>query len=177
MEIIAKTKYDYETIRDFNLFHYSKKTNVKTIFIIISILCGFTMILIISDLIFDGFTPSSLTRMGIIAISYPFLCFMYFIYPKISYKAMKKMRNAENEYVFCDDSIKIRSVCESFTGESEIKYDFLIKAYETSKYFYLYQTKVQAYVADKSTITVKDAEEIRKKLMFYLGKKFILCKY
>ncbi|MBO5065451.1 MAG: YcxB family protein [Clostridia bacterium] len=72
------------------------------------------------------------------------------------------MQGVENEYIFCDNILKVYSNGEHYNGKVEIEYSLFVNVYETSEYFFLYQTQNQVYVIDKSTITGGSAEDIKK---------------
>ena len=64
-----------------------------------------------------------------------------------------------------------------FNGEAKVEYSLFVKGYETSKYFFLYQTNNQVYIVNKAFIEGGSCEEISDKLRSTLGKKYIVCKY
>ena len=103
--------------------------------------------------------------------------FMYFGLPKIQYKALAKMKDAENEYVFCDNVLKTFTKSQEYNGEAEIEYSLFVKVYETTRYLFLYQTNNQVFIVDKNTIEGGTVEEIRNKLSAFVKDKYILCKY
>lgn len=114
---------------------------------------------------------------GLCIILYLYILFWYLFGPKIRYKALAKLKNAENEYVFCDDVFRVFTKTEVYDGKAEVEYSLFVKVYETSKYIFMYQTNNQVFPIDKSTIEGGTVEDIRAKLMPYLGKKYIICKY
>ncbi len=87
------------------------------------------------------------------------------------------MKGVENEYVFTDEKIFVTSNGAEYSGQAEIEYTLLVKAYETSEYFFLYQTKNQVFIVNKATIQNGTAGDIRNKLSSFLNKKYIICKY
>ena len=102
---------------------------------------------------------------------------MYFGLPNIRYKSLAKMKDAENEYIFCDNSLKTFTKSETYNGEAEIEYSIFVKVYETSDYFFLYQNNNQVFLVDKSTIEGGRIDDIRNKLSSFVKDKYIVCKY
>ena len=87
------------------------------------------------------------------------------------------MKDTENEYVFGEDFFLVSSANQVFQSQGRVDYSLLACAYETSEYFFLYQTKNQVFVVDKSTVEGGTALDIRNKISATLEKKYILCKY
>lgn len=87
------------------------------------------------------------------------------------------MKDAENEYIFCDNSLKTFTKSETYNGEAEIEYSIFVKVYETSDYFFLYQNNNQVFLVDKSTIEGGRIDDIRNKLSSFVKDKYIVCKY
>lgn len=87
------------------------------------------------------------------------------------------MKETENEYVFCDDVLRTFTKSQEYNGEAVIECSLFVKVYETSKYFFMYQTNNQVSIVDKSTIEGGTVEEIRNKLSAFVKDKYILCKY
>ena len=73
--------------------------------------------------------------------------------------------------------MKVFTKSEEYNGEAEIEYSVFIKIYETSKYFFLYQTNNQVFLVDKSTIEGGSVEGIRNKLSSFVKDKYFICKY
>ncbi len=177
MEIKAKCKYDKEVVK--SLLHLSlyKKSNPNKSFVFRSVTCCFPILFGIcyySNFRFT-FIPITYIVCGLIAIVCNF--FMHFIVPKIQYKSLAKMKNVENEYIFCDDVFKSFTKNNEYTGSAEIEYSLFVKVYETSKYFFLYQTQNQVFIVDKSTIENGTADDIKNKLLSYVKDKYIVCQY
>ena len=87
------------------------------------------------------------------------------------------MQGVVNEYIFGDSKLKVYSKGEQYNAETEVEYSLFVNVYETSKYFFLYQTQNQVYVIDKYTIEGGSAEDIKSKIIPFLRDKYIVCKY
>lgn len=177
MEIYINCKWDYDAVKALtNVGIYKKTSPAKTFIfttawlIILAAVLGFEMCKLGADSVF-------LLLFGLVLLLILMDCFLYFILPKIRYHALGKMQGTENKYVFTDEKIFAFSRSEANSGKSEIDYTYFTKAMETSKYIFLYQNNVQAFILDKSTISGGTVEELRKKLFSFLGEKYIRCKY
>lgn len=183
MEIRAKCKFDFESIRALTYLSLFKKANPKKSFLTFSIISGVLAVIIILEMII--FSDAMLTELLCVAVILLLVavilllleCYLYFLLPKIRYKALAKMKDAENEYIFCDNVLKIFTKSREYNGEAEIEYSLFVKVYETSKHLFLYQTNNQVFIVDKDTIESGMFEEIRNKLSAFLKDKYILCKY
>ena len=177
MEIRAKSKYDFETVKALSHLLFYKKNNPKKSLISIVVLFSiFSAIIIVEIIIFKAYL---LLVLALVLNVFFILCnfLIHYIFPKYQYKLLGKMQGVENEYIFCDNILRVYSNGEHYNGEVEIEYSLFVNVYETSEYFFLYQTQNQVYVIDKSTIVGGSAEDIKNKLMPFLKKNYIVCKY
>lgn len=177
MEIRAKCKFDFDSIKSLTHLSSYKKSNPKKTVRSRAILCFVLLLVIVAELIvfeFD-FVPIILIVVDLLVIAVN--TFMYFGLPRIQYKALAKMKDAENDYLFCDDVLKAFTKSEEYNGEAEMEYSLFVKVYETSKYFFLYQTNNQVFLVDKSTIEGGSVDDIRNKLSSFVKDKYFICKY
>ena len=177
MEIKASCKYDLNAMKAFTRRSMYIKANPKSRMIVTTILYSILMLLVVFCLIVVGHNSTLYTILGLCVLALLWLYFTYFLSPIIKYNAQVKMKDAKNEYIFYDDMIKASTEGDEFNGETKIEYSLFVKAYETNEYFFIYITKRQAFMVDKSTIEGGTAADIRKKLIFYLGDKYIVCNY
>jgi len=177
MEIHAKCKYDLDAITAFtHVTMYKREEPLKRL-IFWSVIFLFPLTLVVFDLMVFGAEPMLFVLIACTALMYFFLYFGYFVTPRRTYHSMAAMKNVENIYVFYEDKMLVSSCNEMHSGNSETAYSALVKVYETSAYFFLYQTVNQAFIVDKGTIENGTAEDIRAKLMMYVGNKYFICKY
>lgn len=112
--------------------------------------------------------------MGLILL---FMTYRYFIFPYIQYRSLSKLKDAVNAYTFFDDNFKVVEKTQGNFGESEIAYTMVEQIIESTKYFFIFHTKNQAFVVEKSTFSGGTPEELRDKLSELLGKKYYINKY
>ena len=154
-----------------------KKSNPQKTVITRAALCIVLLIVIVAMLVVFG---ADVTLFVLIAVDILILaidCFMYFGLPRIQYASLANMKDAENVYIFCDRALKTFAKSVDYTAEAEMEYFMFVKAYETAKYFFLYQTNNQVFIVDKATIENGTAEEIRNVLRGYMKEKYMICKY
>ena len=177
MEIKAKCKFNFESIKALTHLTMFKKANPKNRMIFWSVAFAVLFAIIILEIIAFGMDSILLVLLGVEMLWFMLMCFWYFTIPRIQFKALAKMKDTENEYVFCDGVLKTFTKGKEYNGEAEIEYSLFVKVYETSKYFFMYQTNNQVFIVDKSTIEGGTVEEIRNKLSAFVKDKYILCKY
>ena len=176
MKIKASCRLDYDSVKALTHLSLFKKANPKKRFIMWSVISVILILIIVLEMVI--FSDTELIGTLCLAILlFLFESYLYFLVPKIKYKALAKMKNTENEYVFCDNVLKTFTNNQEYNGESVIEYSVFVRAYETTVYLFLYQTNNQVFIVDKSTIEGGTAEDIRNKLTAYLEKKYIVCKY
>ncbi len=176
MEIRAKCKFDFDSIKALTHLSLFKKANPKKRFITWSIVSAALAIVIVLEMLI--FSDTDLVELLCVDIVLVLLeCYLYFLLPKIRYKALAKMKNTQNEYVFLDNVLKTVTKSQEYNGEAEIEYSLFVKVYETTNYFFLYQTNNQVFIVEKATVEGGTVEDIRNKLSVYVKDKYIVCKY
>lgn len=176
MIIRAKSKYDFDSIKALAHLSMFKKADPKKRMRLWVISFVVLFAVVILEMLFFGADMLLIVSLAVAALCFVLICYLYFIYPKIQYKSLRRMQNTENDFLFCDELIKITSKGEEYDGTAEIKYSLLVKVYETLNYFFLFQTNNQVFIVDKSTIEGGTIDEIRNKLCFSV-KKYIMCDY
>ena len=176
MEIRAKCKFDFESIRALTHLSLFKKANPKKRFLTWSIISAILVVIIIFEMIV--FSDAMLVELlCVVIILFLLECYLYFLLPKIRYKALAKMKEVENEYIFFDNVLKTFTKSQEYNGEAEIEYSLFVRVYETTKHLFLYQTNNQVFIVDKSTIDGGIIGDVRNKLTAFVKDKYIICKY
>lgn len=81
--------------------------------------------------------------------------------------------DTEEIYTFDEQYITItQTKGDEFFATAKTKYSYIYKAYEDKNYYYLYTSKIQSHVIDKSSITQGTLEELNILLKNKLGNKF-----
>ena len=176
MEIRAKGVLDYESAKALAHVAAFKRANPKKNFITwVVITSVFALICILEMIIFSDPEWGSILYLVIILLLLE--VYLYFLLPKITYKALANMSGVENEFVFYDDALKIYTKSKDYNGEAEVTYSLFVRVYETSKYLFLYKTNNQVFVVDKHTVEGGSVEEIRNKLTSFVKNKYVICNY
>ena len=178
MEIKASAKYDLDACKALTRLSMFKKADPKKRMIFWSVVYAVIMLVLVLEIVaFDLPAEEYLVFFVVMAAVLLLECYMFFVFPRITYNAMGNMKDVENTYVFYDDCFKHSSNSEVYSGEAEFRYEVLVRVYETGRYFFLYQTKRQVIVVDKQTMEEGAALQLRQKLSAVFGKKYIICKY
>lgn len=177
MEIKARCKFNMESVKALVHLSMFKKIDPQKKMRFWTIAYAVIVAVVILELLLWGKDILLFVLLGVLAVVYLLECFGYFLLPKMQYKALAKMQEAENEYIFLEHAIQSITKSEEYIGEATIEYSLFTKIYETSKYFFLFQTNNQVFLVDKSTIEGGTAEDIRNKLINFAKDKYIICKY
>ena len=177
MEIKAKCKYDLDSVKALTHLTMYKKSDPRKRLIFWSTAFAILFIIIILEIIAFDFDTMLAVVLGVEIFGLLLMYFWYFIIPKIQYKSLAKMQNVENQYIFCDNVLKIFTKSQEYNGEAEIEYSLFVKVYETTMYVFLYQANNQVFIVDKNTIEGGTAQDIRSKLTTYVKDKYIICKF
>lgn len=177
MEIKASAVYDYKSMKALiHLGIYKKKNPALSYWIwtIIS-LALISIFVIFRDVLLES--TFSIVLISLLAFLSAMTSFSYFILPIISYRSMKKLAGTRVNFVFSDDSMYVHSDSDLHKTDSTMNFEVLFKVMETEERLFLFQTKSQAFVVDKSTLEGGSIEDLRKVLMAVMGKKYVECKY
>lgn len=170
MEIKASSKYDWNTIKSFNIFNRFKRTALKRVMtIILAIAIILTLLIFAAAIAMDSFDDTLRTlfiaELAIVAVYF----FGAFLLPKLIFNLDKIKKNAENHYVFKEKSFVASNEIQGIKSNSEIDYYILHSVYETSGYFYIYISSRKAFIVDKEKIEDGKQNELRCLLAAAVG--------
>lgn len=177
MEIKAKWNADYKSVEALIHLNLYKKQNPKKAILVRTLITLFTVTICFVNVILFGIETHSVVLFISVLILGFIEYYMHYILPKIRYRALGKMSDVKNEYVFMDECMICKSIGEQYSGSCEIKYENLMQVYSTEKYYFITQTKTQFFIVDKETIENGSSMQIQEKLHAVLKEKFIICKY
>ena len=177
MQIKAKCRYTVEALKALVCFTLFKKATPKKGLILWTALCLAVLVIDLIELI--AFDLPFFTYMGIVVtvIYLGLMYFSYFAVPKIRYRVLSVPTELEIEYAFYDDRLQLFISEDGKVKEKEIAYSSLIKAAETSKYWFLYFEGKRTYIVDKRTLQNGKVDDVRLRLGVFVGKKYYLCEY
>ena len=177
MKIKAKCKYDYACMKAATHANIFKRLNPKSVGLILFVLLLADIGIQTVDIFLNGFNAVPVITLVVCLMGLAMLYFVYCELPKRQYMALGELKNLENKYFFEDDRMIILGANNAYKGRMEIEYSTLEKVIETSKYLLLYRSKFESYVVDKSTIVNGNIDDIRAKLVSYLQKQYMHCRY
>ena len=117
MEIKAKCKYDLDSVKALTHLTMFKKANPKKRLMFWTGVFALLFGIIVLEIILFGVDTILLVLLGLVIIWLLVLYFWYFFIPKIQYKSLSKMKDIQNEYIFCNDELK------AFT--KSVEYNFI----------------------------------------------------
>ena len=158
-----KTTYNEEVAHAFVQFHFLRRK--------LGVMIGyavFALFMAASAFVLDSEWYMRLILFGVGVFLVVWMCLMPGKLYNNVMATFKKAKNKENEYTFRADDFRIAGV----QSASVFPYFQVTRAYESSKYFYLYFGEEQAYYIAKDGFTVGDADGFRTFLKEKLGKNF-----
>lgn len=176
--IEVSTQYTKKTIRDYAIFHFLRKSLLKTILSIIVIIYLLFLFYLFEGLICAGFhfslvkvLASGLKINDLIDII-GFIIFLM-ILPSIYYFGIYKPlvsrlkrnyrieKDMKIDYEFGENDVKL-SLSTPFENDSFIyTYNSIDKIYETSKYFYIYFSKYDLFILSKENLASEDLSKLQ----------------
>lgn len=167
-----ETIINYETYKKFYLFALFKGRYYKMgpkLFYIISAIGIFVSL--ITGFVF-GFDSVIKIFLILFIILIAVMSLLIFYLPKKYYKSAEKIYQGINRYKFFDDYFQAEMDNGSAKGTSNIKYDALYKVYEIPEYFYIFISRSQAYMVDKSGFNIIELDSLTAIFKNVLGKKY-----
>lgn len=174
MEIKAKCVFDYKSMKALTFSTMYKRIPPKIAFNFTNITAVLLALLVLNMMLCFGIDTQSVYLLVLPAVIFLLNSYLYLIFPKIQYAALHQMKNVVNTYIFCDNVIKITSKGEMYEGEAELKYPMIPRIVENAEYMFIYQSKNQVFIVDKSTITNGTVDDLRKKLRSFVKKYTVL---
>ncbi|MCH5198323.1 MAG: YcxB family protein [Oscillospiraceae bacterium] len=176
MKITAASKYDRKTVTALARVNAFKKHNPKKRMILSTVLISFIVVISIYLLLFydDHFAYMFLFLTAILLLME---CYIYLLFPKIQYRSLGKFAETCHTFCFTDDALSVTSSAGEYNGTCSIAYSMLYQLMETSEYLFIFQTKRQVYIVDKSTVRGGTIDELRAKLTSTPGLRYIMCNY
>lgn len=144
-KIIAKceSKYDYETLLQFNKVH-SRSQGRNIVVSVIAIL------LLLFAIFFDSDIYLRIVAGTISIIWFVEMFSLPYLWTKKIYKTSKYTSNTKLNFTFYEDKIELVTIKnDEKMGEAKISYDDIYKVLETKNYMYIYISSNQAYVCSK----------------------------
>lgn len=176
MEIKASSKYDWETIKKLNKFHFFVRFRAFTIIVASAfVLYMLTIVGRIPSIIlftkFYGFSLDYIQDIVFYIIVMALWLFWILAMPKIRYNRRKDAKNCENEFVFTEQKIQLFQHKELINSSTEILYSAIGRVYEVKDFIYIYliDNKRGAYIVDKSTVCDGTVEELRNLFISKVG--------
>jgi len=166
MVVRAKTEYTKELAKKFARFHMSKKKWQIVYYIVLELImfalaCSFIITsenmieLIISVVVF---TPLFLLLVPAVIL----------MTPLITVRMSKRLLGSVNTYDFSDNEVVMESAMTFAGGQIRANYNYFESVYETKDCFYMYISKQQALVVNKSDLiagSVSDLQELFRRNM------------
>jgi hypothetical protein len=151
MEIEVKCIYDKKTIDDFirHAINFSKNWNT------------FTILVFAASFIRIFFEPSNWDNNMFVILLAVFLVLVNFVKPAQLFKIMRDFLNAEYRFIFKDESFLVESESLGISATAEINYDAVKKIVEKEEYWYIYISKLTAYIVVKSAMNDYDIRQIQ----------------
>ena len=177
MKIKAKSKLNFKTIRALaraEVFRKSDPLKKMLLYCLVALLLAAVLLL---EMHLLGASALPIILFIVAILLFAFELFLYFGLPRIRYKALGELRGCTNEFCFTDDSILLKAYDNGYSGESRVDYKVLTRAVETKKYLYIYQTKAQVYIVDKTSLAEGEPEQLRQKLQGILTERYVVYKY
>lgn len=177
MEIKAQGTLNYDTVKASLHVTIYKKTKPKKAVILRLLFTALAMAFCIFNMVVFGFSSYMLFSFFAMLLAGFIFIYMYFLLPKIRFKAMGKMQNVTNNYIFTSNAIICSSSTDGYEGKAEVNYSVICKVIETSQYMFVYPTKSNFYVVEKATVSGGSADDLRRMLFSFLGENYVIYNY
>lgn len=107
-----------------------------------------------------GWNPEAYFDLGMFLVIITAVPLMLYFTPRAGVRKSVRL-NVSYLYIFSEDGFKIVSVSDHFSEDTYIKYRSVYKVYETKYCFYIYISKIQAYIVDKNAFESSTCDDLR----------------
>ena len=151
-----KTIYDKKRLIRFNDFCMLRK-GILWGFIIFVAICVLLQYLSSALLSPNGVGDPRLAILYLIFLV--LVVFVYFVFPRLGRKKSPAF-NAETSFEFGEDGFKVCANTSNLKETADLKYSSLVKVMEGKQDIYLFISKRQSYIIDKSGFTAGNPEDL-----------------
>lgn len=159
MMIKAKTEYTKELLLKFARFNAYKQSGQVVTYIILELV----MLVLASIFIFTS--ENTFEFIASISIITPLFLFMVpaiiLVTPMLVARMSKNLIGSVNTYEFLDNEIVFESTLPTAAGQIKANYNYFESVYETKDVIYLYISKQQAFILNKSDITEGSVSDLQ----------------
>lgn len=165
----AKTRYTKELMLKFARFNSHKQISQVIAYIILElILFSFALMFIV--------TSENLVELAIsIGLITPFCLalvpFIVWLTPYLAAKMNGNVIGAVNTYEFNENEFVIESSLPTLAGQTKVSLNHLVSVYETRDAFYLFISKMQAFIINKDDIIEGNLSDLQELFRRYLPAK------
>ncbi len=160
MDISVTTCYDYKQILRFQYFHLMQR---KALWIFIAACDILLLCLFVSSYLLYGFCPEVYFDLGMLLLIGLGIPLIGWGFPRVTTKKAASL-DAICICNFGAEGFFLKSASEKFHEDAFIKYKSIYKVYESRTCFYIYISKMQAYILDKSGFTEGTPADLRELL-------------
>ncbi|MBR6557091.1 MAG: YcxB family protein [Clostridia bacterium] len=176
MEIHASSRYDRKSVAALCRMFRTKKTKPATAFVLTML--GYAVLTAIAVLLVclspDAFHFAVLT---ICLLALLVDTVVFFVLPRIQYRNLANLREAENRFVFRETDFTATTEGKGQSAEAELAYDTLVRVVETKAYLFIFRAKNSAFIVDRETLSDADMQELRRRMAYCLGKRYSIYRY
>ena len=173
MNITVTTKYDYERIIDFQIWHH---LSAKFLWICMAIIVTFSSFVFFANLYLGTQDEGSVICFVAAIVFVVAYLFLIFVFPRFSIKK-SYFYDQEEIMTFTEEGISYTSVCRGSNTSGTVAYPTIMRVIKTKKSYILYISSITAYLVDRKGVCEQVEEaEFDALLLRVLGKDKIKFK-
>ncbi len=157
MNLSVSTFYDKDRLLRFSAFSGLRRIGMWVFFAIASIFVTVGFILQFLGMGIDGTVIFCFVIVWLVDLFY---LFSYFVLPRLTVKKMPLL-GVKIDFLFLDSIFVMTSVTNRGEDKSTFKYSELHKIIEAKYDLYLYITKHQAFILDKTNLSEEQIKELK----------------
>ncbi len=177
MEIHASSRYDIKTVIALCRMFRVKKTTPVLHLVLMLLAYAFVAGVCIAVIVGKGADTFIAALFCICVVAICAELAIFFVLPRLQYKNMADLRNAENRFIFRDDGFDVVTDGEHQHAEAKVSYSALVRVVETRAYIYLFQTKNQTFIVDRKSISAEEMPVLRRCIAEKIGKRYSIYRY
>ena len=167
MKLTSRTTNDRE-----RLLRFSNYVGLHKFWLWIGLLCATVFVTVPFILQFTGAGVDGkvIFAFCLVLVIDAFYLITYFVVPRSSLKR-SKLLGVTIVFTFLDSLFAMDALTKNGSDRTTFKYTELVKVAESKNDLYLYITKTQAFIVDKSKFTAEEAKELKSYIQSKIDSK------
>ena len=176
--VLVKAEYDLSQtdIGHFTLFSLNKNNLIRVVFWLFSFFAFVIIPLgILGTILYGNLKEdwwSILFDLSYIAVFAGYLIYLRYFTQRKKYDPKLNKNIPHETFLFYQDRMLNITASHEEKSETVYQYSGLVEVFETKRYFYLFESKLSAFIIPKKAISIGSTDQLKSLLKTHFGKRY-----